>query len=145
MPARAAGYRAARGTPSPRTALTYAFLSSNCSAARAVTSERGPANTVTPIVRLTRKAIGATMDTPRRGWEPDDEAGTAAGFQNDSSQSRAIDNTVNKLTDKATAASTYRPVPIIGATTATFAMNPERGGMPASENSGTSARHATAG
>ena len=59
--------------------------------------ETGPANTVKPMVRVTRKAIGATIDTPRRGWEVDAEVDVAAGFQNDSSQSRVIDNTVNKL------------------------------------------------
>jgi hypothetical protein len=75
----------------------------------------------------------------------DADSGIGAGFQQDSSQSRAIDNTVNRLTHSATAASRYCRSAIIGATTATFATNPDRGGMPARENSGIRARHATAG
>src|SRR6185437_1058205 len=95
---RAARYRAARGTPSPRTARTYAFLSSNCSAACAVTVEIGPANTLRAIDTPTRNAIGATIDTLRGLWNPDEDADAARGFQKASSQSRAIDNSVNKLT-----------------------------------------------
>ena len=61
--------------PLPRTARTYA----SCRATvlrRAPSPWRRSAQTVRPIVRLTRKAIGATIDTLRRGWEADDEAGT---------------------------------------------------------------------
>src|SRR6188472_1665991 len=145
MRGREACYRAARGTSSPRTARTYAFLSSNCSAARLVTLDTGPAHAVNAIVRPTRNTMGATSGTTRRGCGTAAEEGTGAGFQIASSQSLAIDNTVSRLTHSATAASRYWPVSSIGAITATFATNPDNGGTPASENSGIRARKAMAG
>ncbi len=61
---------------------------------------------VRPSVRLTSRTIGASMAVPSGALH---RRAVGAGFQNASSHSRAIDQTVSRLTARATAATTILP------------------------------------